>query len=156
MTVQPSVRKPPSWPRSWANFSLLWLYSHRSAWANLHILGEPNNSLTLVARHSCMPLTERFWFPLVAHLQPAFWCACRSLAASGTFVARKVLGWPERCKLAHALLWEYSYKRLKLAQLLCQLRVFLTSVGTVGRRGVVKSVSFRPHFDSGLSIYSTA
>jgi hypothetical protein len=32
--------------------------------------------------------------------------------------ARKVLGWPRRCKLAHAFLWEYSYKRLKLAQLL--------------------------------------
>ena len=26
------VRKTPSWPRSWANFSLLWLYSHRNAW----------------------------------------------------------------------------------------------------------------------------
>jgi hypothetical protein len=24
----------PSWPRSWANFSLSSLYSHRSAWAN--------------------------------------------------------------------------------------------------------------------------
>jgi hypothetical protein len=23
-------------------------------------------------------------------------------------VARKVLGWPKRCKLAHAFLWEYS------------------------------------------------
>jgi hypothetical protein len=40
--------------------------------------------------------------------------------------ARKVLGWPKRCKLAHAFLWEYSYKRLKLAQLLGQLGVFLT------------------------------
>ena len=29
------VRKKPSWPRSWANFSLLQLYSHRNAWANL-------------------------------------------------------------------------------------------------------------------------
>jgi hypothetical protein len=28
--------------------------------------------------------------------------------------------------LAHAFLWEYSYKRLKLAQLLGQLCVFLT------------------------------
>ena len=36
--------------------------------------------------------------------------------------ARKVLGWPKRCKLAHAFLWEHSYKRLKLqAQLLGQL-----------------------------------
>jgi hypothetical protein len=28
------VRKTPSWPRSWANFSLLSLYSHWNAWAN--------------------------------------------------------------------------------------------------------------------------
>ena len=33
------VRKTPSWPRSWANFSILSLYSHKNAWANLHILG---------------------------------------------------------------------------------------------------------------------
>jgi hypothetical protein len=33
---------------------------------------------------------------------------------------------PKRRKLAHAFLWEYSYKRLKLAQLLGQLSVFLT------------------------------
>jgi hypothetical protein len=30
------VRKTPSWPRSWANFSLLYLYSHGNAWVNLH------------------------------------------------------------------------------------------------------------------------
>jgi hypothetical protein len=40
--------------------------------------------------------------------------------------ARKVLGWPEICKLAHAFLWEYGYKRLKLAQFLGKLCVFLT------------------------------
>jgi hypothetical protein len=28
--------------------------------------------------------------------------------------ARNVLGWPKRCQLARASLWEYSYKRLKL------------------------------------------
>jgi hypothetical protein len=39
---------------------------------------------------------------------------------------RKVSGWPKRCKLAHAFLWKYSYKGLKLAQLLGQLGVFLT------------------------------
>jgi NADPH oxidase len=33
------VRKTPSWPRSWANFSLLWLCSYWNAWANLHLLG---------------------------------------------------------------------------------------------------------------------
>jgi hypothetical protein len=40
--------------------------------------------------------------------------------------ARKVLCWPKRCKLAHAFLWEHSYNRLKLAQLLGQLFFFLT------------------------------
>ena len=33
------------------------------------------------------------------------------------------LGWPRRCKLAHAFVWEYSCKRLKLAQLTCAGRV---------------------------------
>jgi hypothetical protein len=37
-----------------------------------------------------------------------------------------VLGWPKRCKLAQALLWEDSHKKLKLAQLLGRLGVFLT------------------------------
>ena len=41
---------------------------------------------------------------------------------------RKVLGWPQRCKLAHAFLRGYSYKRLKLSQFLGQLGVFLTCV----------------------------
>jgi uncharacterized protein (DUF608 family) len=37
------VRKMRSWPRSWANFSLLQLYSHRrKTWANLHRLGQPD------------------------------------------------------------------------------------------------------------------
>ena len=40
--------------------------------------------------------------------------------------ASKVLGWPKRCQLAPAFLWEYSYKRLELVQLLVQLGVFLT------------------------------
>ena len=39
-----------------------------------------------------------------------------------------MLGWPKRCKLAHAFLWEYSYKRLKLAQLLGQLGIVLTLI----------------------------
>jgi hypothetical protein len=33
------VRKTPSWPRSWANCSPVQLYSHRNAWANLHLFG---------------------------------------------------------------------------------------------------------------------
>jgi hypothetical protein len=36
------MRKTASRPRSWANFSLLSLCSHRNAWANLHLLGQPN------------------------------------------------------------------------------------------------------------------
>jgi hypothetical protein len=36
------VRKTPSWPRSWANFSPLQLCSYKNAWANLHILGQTN------------------------------------------------------------------------------------------------------------------
>jgi hypothetical protein len=40
--------------------------------------------------------------------------------------ARKVSGWPKRCKLAHAFLWEYSCERLELAQFLGQLGIFLT------------------------------
>jgi hypothetical protein len=46
--------------------------------------------------------------------------------------ARKVLGWPKICKLAHAFRWECSYKRLKLAQLLGQLGVFLTRGARAG------------------------
>ena len=42
------VRKIPSWPRSWANFSLLSLHSHWNARANPHILGQPNTLLAAV------------------------------------------------------------------------------------------------------------
>jgi hypothetical protein len=41
------ARKMQRWPRSWANFSLLQLYSHRNVWANLHLLGQPNTFLAL-------------------------------------------------------------------------------------------------------------
>jgi hypothetical protein len=40
--------------------------------------------------------------------------------------ARKLLGWPKRCKLAHAFRWEYSNEGLKLGQLPGQRGVFLT------------------------------
>ena len=40
--------------------------------------------------------------------------------------ARKLLGWPRTCKLAHACLWECIDKRLHLAQLLGQSGIFLT------------------------------
>jgi hypothetical protein len=38
------VRKTPSRPRSWANFSRFHLYPHRDAWANLDRLGRPNTA----------------------------------------------------------------------------------------------------------------
>jgi hypothetical protein len=46
--------------------------------------------------------------------------ANQELKCEGNPEARKVLGWPKRYQLAHAFLWEYSYKRLRLAQLLSQ------------------------------------
>jgi hypothetical protein len=48
--------------------------------------------------------------------------------------ARKVLGWPNRCKLARAFPWDYSYKRLTLAQLLGRHRAFLTCSRPSARR----------------------
>ena len=57
MTRRPSDREPYSqvrktrqvdWPRSWANFSLFELYSHRNAWVNLRLLGRPNTFLAPV------------------------------------------------------------------------------------------------------------
>jgi hypothetical protein len=52
---RPKVRKTPSRPRSWANFSLLYLYFHRNAWANLYILGQPDTFLAEAARHGGLP-----------------------------------------------------------------------------------------------------
>jgi hypothetical protein len=48
--IAAQVRKTPSWLRTLANFSLLSLYSHRNAWANLHLLGQRNT--VLAASHS--------------------------------------------------------------------------------------------------------
>jgi hypothetical protein len=52
------VRKTPSWPRSWANFSLLQLCFHSNAWANLHVLGQPD---TLLARKG----KSYWWYMMV-------------------------------------------------------------------------------------------
>jgi hypothetical protein len=43
-TARGVVRKTPSWPRTWANFSLLQLYPYMywNAWADLHLLGQAN------------------------------------------------------------------------------------------------------------------
>jgi hypothetical protein len=37
-----NVSKTPMWPSSGADFSPPSLYSHRDAWASLHLLGQPN------------------------------------------------------------------------------------------------------------------
>jgi hypothetical protein len=39
--------------RSWANFSLLQLYYHRNAWANLHLLGQSNTFLAPGVSDGC-------------------------------------------------------------------------------------------------------
>ena len=52
--------------------------------------------------------------------------AARAGGGARSTAARKVLGWPKICELAHAFLWECSCKRLKLAQLLGQLGVVFT------------------------------
>jgi hypothetical protein len=59
-----------------------------------------------------------------------------------------VLGRPKRCKLAHALLWEYSYKRLKLAQLLGRHGVFLTCLTRMWSTARYRSLCM-------LSVYSS-
>ena len=58
-------------------------------------------------------------------------------------IARKVLVWSKICKLAHAFLRGYSYKRLKLVQLLGQRSVFLTWApeGPSSRRASGESTS---------------
>ena len=74
------VRTMHSWPRSRANFSLLQLYSHRNAWANLHILGQPNNFL---ARSPGWSTTSRPNAPPVSRwLGAERTCACHWLCAA--------------------------------------------------------------------------
>jgi hypothetical protein len=58
MSLSPSVRKRPSLPRSWANLRLLEAYSHRNAWANLHLLGRPDACLAPRPGKKLAPLEE--------------------------------------------------------------------------------------------------
>ena len=71
---------------------------------------------------------EEVAFNPIADLEALALAAVRSLLRVVLPGARKLLGWPKRCKLAHEFLWEYSCKRLKLAQLLGQRGVFLAGV----------------------------
>ena len=60
--------------------------------------------------------------------------------------ASKVLGRPERCELAHAILWEHSYKRLRLVQRLGQLwRVSNFGVGGLDELHALRVVVFADH-----------
>ena len=60
--------------------------------------------------------------------------SARAEKTSPACSATKVLGRPKRCQLAHAFLWEYSYKRLKLAQLLGQLSWRLSRLELVAQQ----------------------
>jgi hypothetical protein len=59
----PVVRKTPSWPGSWTDFSPLLLHPRWNAWATLHLLGQPNAFLAccagLVAPSSRPPRARR-------------------------------------------------------------------------------------------------
>ena len=79
------------------------------------------HSLTLDVTFTCGHASHLGAAPPFARLSSPTWCR----APTG---ARKVLGWPERCKLAHACLREYGDKRLKSAHLLGQPGVPLTWV----------------------------
>ncbi len=89
-----------------------------NCWVNLRILGQPCGFYLRAPQRGARQPHARPRPPRA--VAPAHPRALRRPPA------RKVLGWPKRCKLAHAFLWAYSYKRLKLAQLLGQLGVFLT------------------------------
>jgi hypothetical protein len=65
-----AVRKTPSWPRSWANSSRFSLYSHRNAWANLHILGQPNTLLARGRLAQAAPTNVTLSFPAGHELDP--------------------------------------------------------------------------------------
>ena len=56
--------------------------------------------------------------------------------------ARKMLGWPEKCRMDHALLWEDSCKRRKLAQLLGQLGFVLTWYQTSNSASEISCITF--------------
>ena len=71
----------------------------------------------------------------------------RARRCSPASAARKVSDWPERRKLAHAFLCEYSYKKLKLAQLLGQLGVCLTCGESTGHAAPPPAASTLTTYD---------
>jgi hypothetical protein len=55
------VRRTPRWPGSWADCTPLLLHSHKNAWANLYLLGQPNTFLTAVHVHALHPVSLVPW-----------------------------------------------------------------------------------------------
>jgi len=53
--LERQVRETPSWPRRWANFSLFQLYSNRNAWADRHLLGQPDTAHAAAAGGAAEP-----------------------------------------------------------------------------------------------------
>ena len=84
------VRKTPSWPRSLANFSLL--YSHRNAGANLHLLGQPNTFLAAAMVPVLLLLRA---LPQVRHVQGKAPCPVLLLLSALPQVRLMFKGHPE-------------------------------------------------------------
>ena len=68
------VRSTPSWPGSWANRSLVSLYFHRNARANLHLLGQPDTFHAAAGRGRPRDAAERP--PAAAGGGGAPWAVC--------------------------------------------------------------------------------
>jgi hypothetical protein len=111
-------------------------------------LGEPTHAL---GRHEAVVLGQ--------HPQARVLRGDRlsSDVIEATLPARKVSGWPRRCKLAHAFQWECSDTRLKLAQLLGRHGVFLTwvrsSACTPSQLSVRPGRGRRSHSDAASHTY---
>ena len=104
----PKVRKTPSWPRSWANFSLLSLYSHRNARANVHLLGQPNIFIATAALPRCR--SQRI-HRTSGSTRRTRWCAPRRACPRGHLLMRvrhagswrrSSAGWPSGSGVAAA------------------------------------------------------
>jgi hypothetical protein len=113
-----------------------------SLWETLRTLNRPRRARTVaqcLVRHEDALRWPRQLDGQIAQARPRYGGSCVGRVAilvnDGELprrvdvdqaAARKVLGWPKICKLAHAFLWEHSYKGLELAQLLGQLGVLRT------------------------------
>ena len=67
---------------------------------------------------------------------------------------RKALCWPKTCKLAHAFMWGYIDKRLKLAQIMDKLGIILTYHGLWTRITALRSLG--PLGDGHSQAYTPA